>query len=111
MKYNVKTLWNGRTLENNKCVQCNGLSDCTASTTNVGTTITTAQLRSGTAMVRLGLDAWEDDTGNRCTFDNSWFNSDDCRIQKVCTVPISTTHGSYSCGNTNHQMQMSWQIA
>lgn len=58
------------------------------------------------------IDAWEDDMGDRCTYDTG-FNSDDCRARSTCTYPLTnpleyqwTTRGTNRCGSNDYNMNV-----
>ncbi|MCA0132794.1 T9SS type A sorting domain-containing protein [Winogradskyella alexanderae] len=93
---------------------------CKEKTTNGATTLSgTFGLRtrnSTTATSITGrLRAWEDDSGDRCTYNSGGINSDDCSTNISSSYSLSNpveyefTTGTRTIGNGNFTMEMEYQ--
>lgn len=94
------------------CFTCtqNGTGCTYGSVTTMGTRTNTSNIL--TAQV----DAFEDDIGDRCQFNTSWYNDDDCRYNgnvasidyRVDSYPSNGTYRNWQFGNHNHRLTYSY---
>ena len=86
----------------NTCIQCTSSRDCRSN----GVYADSGRRSTSSKVLKVSFTAWEDDTGNRCSFDNSFFNSDDDRVSGECYFTMTnyvSTAGWHNvhCVNTD----------
>lgn len=92
------------------CVRCDQSGVCTRS----GNFASRARNNIAATEIRTRLDAWEDDAGNRCDFDDSSFNGDDCRVQEPCTYQLDSPveyelrSRTMNCGPSDNYMTVNY---
>lgn len=113
--------WNGWTRDNHSTAET--FSGCITRNVNGATSQTgTYAARNFTNVpvttVYGRIDAWEDDRGDRCTFDSGSFfnpNGDDCRANQTCTYPLTNileyqpTSRNATCGSSDYNMNVFYQ--
>lgn len=83
--------------------------------TQFGTYATRNRYNVTSTQLRTRLDCWEDDTGNRCDFNTSFFNDDDCRTRQTCTYNFTSpleyqwTTNTPTCGSGNMNLRSFYQ--
>ena len=97
---------------------CRTLNDNAPSTLN-GTFATRNINNTPATQLRARIDAWEDDKGNRCAFENATFfspNGDDCRAQQNCVFGFNnpleyqwTSNSPFCDGGNGYNMRLFYQ--
>jgi hypothetical protein len=89
--------------------------DNNGAVTQYGTYATRNNYNVTSTQIRTRLDCWEEDTGNRCDYNTSFFNDDDCRTQQTChynfTTPLEYqwTSNTPTCGSGSMNLRSFYQ--
>lgn len=85
------------------CTTCDSKSSCEDATTYLSKTYLWGDV--DTRRLDFGFEGWEDDKGDRCSFDKG----DDCHEKKACTKTVKAGVGSTaSCLGTSHGMYVKY---
>ncbi|WP_081909606.1 T9SS type A sorting domain-containing protein [Aureispira sp. CCB-QB1] len=84
--------------------------DHNGAVTHTGSWATRNRYNVTATQIRTRIDSWEDDIGDRCDFNTSFFNDDDCRANQTCTYNFTTpleyqwTNTNRTCGTGDYNM-------
>ena len=96
------------------CNECNNNGNCTSTGTWASNP---KNNQTSIPRVRVQIDAWEDDTGDRCEFETSTLTGDDCRTATTSgwynfptPVEYQLTTANGEAGDANHKAYMAFNL-